>query len=628
MGEHGSRLDDLKKLYPKKFTTEYRVFKNIKRGNKVFFGTGAGEPRYLVRSLMEYLNKDPAAFFDVDIYYVWTLLDNTDFYEKYKNNFRISSFFIGDPNRDAVNQGQADYTPVFTSKIPKLFNRKAFPIDIALIQTSLPDEHGYFNLGVNVDIVKAAVENASLIVVQANSYMPNVHGDGFIHINDIDYIIPHDERLTEYIIAVESDVELQIGKYVARLIQDGDTIQIGYGSIPAAVLSCLSNKKHLGVHSELLTDGIVNLMKEGVIDNSKKSLNKGKTIGSFCLGKKETYEFLNNNPAVELRRLDYVADLMNIALHDNMTAINTVLQIDLTGQATAESLGNVYHSGITGFANFMRATPLTRRGKTIIAMKSTAKNGEFSKIVPNLLEGAGVSVHRADAQYVVTEYGIAYLQGKNMRERAMELIAIAHPKFRRWLIEEAKARNLVYKDQKFVSGSRGKYMEEYETYKTTKTGLEILLRPIKISDEPRLREFFNSLSDDSLYTRFFSPLPYVPHESLQDIITADNAKGVSILAVIPDAENEIVIGMGQYSMNETDYSAEVSFATSDNYQNNGISSILLAHLTYLGMRNGLQSFTASVLIQNASMAHVLKKAGFLHKTTTDGVFEFEKALRM
>ncbi len=628
MGEHGSRLDDLKKLYPKKFTTEYRVFKNIKRGNKVFFGTGAGEPRYLVRSLMEYLNKDPAAFFDVDIYYVWTLLDNTDFYEKYKNNFRISSFFIGDPNRDAVNQGQADYTPVFTSKIPKLFNRKAFPIDIALIQTSLPDEHGYFNLGVNVDIVKAAVENASLIVVQANSYMPNVHGDGFIHINDIDYIIPHDEPLPEYILAEESDVELQIGKYVARLIQDGDTIQIGYGSIPAAVLSCLSNKKHLGVHSELLTDGIVNLMKEGVIDNSKKSLNKGKTIGSFCLGKKETYEFLNNNPAVELRRLDYVADLMNIALHDNMTAINTVLQIDLTGQATAESLGNVYHSGITGFANFMRATPLTRRGKTIIAMKSTAKNGEFSKIVPNLLEGAGVSVHRADAQYVVTEYGIAYLQGKNMRERAMELIAIAHPKFRPWLIEEAKARNLVYKDQKFVSGSRGKYMEEYETYKTTKTGLEILLRPIKISDEPRLREFFNSLSDDSLYTRFFSPLPYVPHESLQDIITADNAKGVSILAVIPDAENEIVIGMGQYSMNETDYSAEVSFATSDNYQNNGISSILLAHLTYLGMRNGLQSFTASVLIQNASMAHVLKKAGFLHKSTLDGVFEFEKALRM
>ena len=577
---------------------------------------------------MEYLNKDPAAFFDVDIYYVWTLLDNTDFYEKYKNNFRISSFFIGDPNRDAVNQGQADYTPVFTSKIPKLFNRKAFPIDIALIQTSLPDEHGYFNLGVNVDIVKAAVENASLIVVQANSYMPNVHGDGFIHINDIDYIIPHDEPLPEYILAEESDVELQIGKYVARLIQDGDTIQIGYGSIPAAVLSCLSNKKHLGVHSELLTDGIVNLMKEGVIDNSKKSLNKGKTIGSFCLGKKETYEFLNNNPAVELRRLDYVADLMNIALHDNMTAINTVLQIDLTGQATAESLGNVYHSGITGFANFMRATPLTRRGKTIIAMKSTAKNGEFSKIVPNLLEGAGVSVHRADAQYVVTEYGIAYLQGKNMRERAMELIAIAHPKFRPWLIEEAKARNLVYKDQKFVSGSRGKYMEEYETYKTTKTGLEILLRPIKISDEPRLREFFNSLSDDSLYTRFFSPLPYVPHESLQDIITADNAKGVSILAVIPDAENEIVIGMGQYSMNETDYSAEVSFATSDNYQNNGISSILLAHLTYLGMRNGLQSFTASVLIQNASMAHVLKKAGFLHKSTLDGVFEFEKALRM
>ncbi|NLV17467.1 MAG: GNAT family N-acetyltransferase [Syntrophomonadaceae bacterium] len=623
-----ARLDDLKQMYPEKFTTEYRVFKNIKRGNKVFFGTGVGEPRYLVRALMEYLDKNPAAFFDVDIYYVWTLQEETDFYEKYKNNFRINSFFIGDPNRDAINQGLADYTPVFTSKIPKLFNRKAFPIDIALIQTSLPDEHGYFNLGVNVDIVKAAVENASLIIVQPNSYMPNVHGDGFIHVNDIDYIVPHDEPLPEYAPAKEGEIELQIGSYVARLIQDGDTIQVGYGSIPAAVLSCLSNKKHLGVHSELLTDEIVDLMKIGVIDNTQKSLNKGKTIGSFCLGKRETYDFFNNNPAVELRRLDYVSDLMNIASHNNMTAVNSVLQIDLTGQATAESLGNVYYSGITGFANFMRATLLAKRGKTIIALKSTAKNGEVSKIVPNLLEGSGVSVHRADVQYVVTEYGIAYLQGKNLRERAMELISIAHPKFRPWLIEEAKARNLIYKDQKFIPGSRGKYLVEYETYKTTKTGLDILLRPIKISDEPRLREFFNSLSDNSLFTRFFSPLPYVTHESIQDIISVDNAKGVSILAVVPDEENQIVIGMGQYSMNDTDYSAEVSFATSDNYQNNGISSILLNHLTYLALKNGIQSFTASVLMQNGSMIHVLKKAGFAHKSTSDGVFEFEKILRM
>ena len=427
--ERCSIMDYLKKEYPEKFTTEDNAFRAIQRGNKIFIGTGAGEPRHLARSLMDYLNRNPSAFFDADIFYLWTINDNTDyFYEKYKSNFRINSFFIGDPNRDGINKGDADYTPIFTSMIPELFDRKYFPIDIALVQTSLPDEHGYFNLGVNVDIVKAAVENAALIIAQVNSFMPRVHGDGFIHINDVDYIIPYDEPLPQYDPTEDSEAALQIGKYVASLVQDGDTIQVGYGSVPVAVLSCLGNKNHLGVHSELVTDGIVELMKKGVIDNSRKSIDKGKTIGSLCLGKKGTYEYINNNPAIELRRLDYVNNIMTIAQHDNMTAINSVLQIDLTGQATDESLGNVFYSGIGGFANYMRGTLISKKGKSIMALKSTTNNGEISKIVPNLLEGSGVSTHRSDIQYVVTEYGIAYLRGKNLRERAMELISIAHPK--------------------------------------------------------------------------------------------------------------------------------------------------------------------------------------------------------
>ncbi|MBP1761358.1 MAG: acetyl-CoA hydrolase/transferase [Firmicutes bacterium] len=625
--ENSSKMNELMNLYPEKLTTVDKVFRNIRRGNKIFIGTAAGEPRYLVRSLMDYLIKDPKAFFDADIYYVWTVLDESSnyFYEKYKRNFRISSFFIGDPNRAAINNGDADYTPVFTSRIPELLDRKYLPVDIALIQVSLPDEHGYVNLGVSVDVAKTAVENAGLIIAQVNSYMPKVHGDGFIHMDDIDFIIPYDEPLPEYDPKEESEVVSQIGKYVASLVQDGDTIQIGYGYVPFSILPSLGDKKHLGVHSELLTDGVIELMKKGVIDNSRKSINKGKTIGTYCLGKKKTYDFINNNPAVELRRIDYVDNLATIARHDNMTAINTVLQIDLTGQASTESLGNVFYSGISGFANFMRATPLAKRGKTIIAMKSTAKNGTVSKIVPNLLEGSGVSMHRADVQYVVTEYGIAYLQGKNLRERAMELISIAHPDFRPWLIEEAKARNLIYKDQKLVPGPRGQYIEEYEALRETRTGIDILLRPIKISDEPRLRDFFNSLSDKSLYLRFFTPRKYVPHESLQEIVTFDNAKGVSIVALVQQEKNEKIIGLGQYYINDTKYSAEISFATSDEFQNNGIASILLNHLTYLAQKNGLLSFTASVLAENRSMIKVLKKVGFVHKATEDGVSEFEKA---
>lgn len=624
--KNGSIMDDLKNSYPEKFTSEDKAFKNIQRGNKIYIGTAAGEPKHLVRSLMEYLNHNPLAFFDVDIYHVWTLLDDTDvFFEKYKRNFRIKSFFIGDTNRDAINKGDADYTPVFTSRIPSLFDRKSFPIDIALVEVSLPDEHGYFNLGVGVDITKAAVENAGLVIAQVNAHMPRVHGDGFIHIKDIDYIIPYDEPLPEYDFKKENEIALQVGRHVASLVRDGDTIQIGYGHIPLGVLSCLSHKKQLGIHTDLITDAIVDLMRKGVIDNSKKSLNKGKTIGTYCLGKKETYDFVNNNPSIELRRIDYVDNLLTIAQHDNMTAINTVMQIDLTGQASAETLGNVFYSGISGFANFIRATLLAKKGKIIIAMKSTARNGEVSKIVPTLLEGSGVSLHRGDVQYVVTEYGIAYLQGKNLRERALELIAIAHPKFRPWLIEEAKKLNLIDKNQKFVQGPRGKYMEEYEAHRTTKTGLELLLRPIRISDETRVREFFNSLSDQSLYLRFFTPRAYVPYESLQDIITVDNARGVSILAMVQQEEDyEQVVGLGQYFINETDYSAEVSFATSDDYQNNGIASVLLTHLSYLAQKNGLLSFTASVLAENRSMVRVLKNIGFAHKSSGDGVIELEK----
>jgi acyl-CoA hydrolase/ribosomal protein S18 acetylase RimI-like enzyme len=618
-------IDELKKIYPDKFTTENSVFRNIKRGNKVFIGTGAGEPRHLVRSLMDYLNHNPAAFFDVDIYYVWTLPDDSNyFYKKYKQNFRMASCFIGDLNREAINKGDADFTPIFTSKIPEMFDRNYFPIDIALIQTSLPDEHGYLSLGVSVDVTKTAVENAGMVIAQVNANMPKVHGDGFIHINDIDYIIPYDEPLPEYDPKEESEVVDQIGRYVASLVRDGDTIQIGYGNIPFSILPSLGNKNNLGVHSEILTDGVIELMKKGVVDNLKKTINKGKTIGSYCMGTQATYNYIHNNPAIELKRLDYVNNPMTIARHDNMTAINTVLQIDLTGQASSESLGNVFYSGMSGFANFMRATPLARKGKTIIALKSTTRDGKVSKILPNLLEGSGVSLHRADVQYVVTEYGIAYLQGKNLRERAMELISIAHPDFRPWLIEEAKARNLIYKDQRFIPGERGQYIESYETHRETKTGLELLLRPIKISDEPRIRDFFNTLSDQSLYTRFFRGFKYVPHENLQYIVTVDNAKGVSIVAVIQQEEKEIVVGLGQYYVDNTNYSAVVSFATSDNYRKNGIATILLNHLTYLAKKNGLLSFNAIVLGENTSMLKVLKKQGFTTKSVESGVVELEK----
>ena len=287
---------------------------------------------------------------------------------KYKQNFRNNSFFISENTREAVNNGEADYTPAFMSEIPALFSRGLVPVDVALIQTSLPGPFGLVSLGVSVDIVKAAIQQARLIIAQANSYMPRVHGDGFIHVKDIDFFIPHDEPLLEYNPKVEGEVARRIGQYVARLVQDGDTIQVGYGSIPDALLSHLKGKKHLGVHTEMISDGTIELIRSGVVDNSRKTINRGKSIASFCMGKKETYDYLNNNPMIELRTVDYTNNPLIIAQHSNMTAINSALEIDLTGQATAESIGNKFYSGVGGQVDFIRGTTLAPGGKCILVL--------------------------------------------------------------------------------------------------------------------------------------------------------------------------------------------------------------------------------------------------------------------
>jgi acyl-CoA hydrolase/GNAT superfamily N-acetyltransferase len=626
--QQSTKLEKIKKRYPEKFVSEDKVFSHIHRGDRIFIGTACGEPQYLVGALINYVESNPKAFFDAEVFHVWTLgvAPYTD--EKFKRNFRHNSFFIGDSTRNAVNKGLADYTPIFLSEVPELFYRGIVPIDVALIQTSPPDEHGYMSLGVSVDIVKAATEKAPLVIAQVNPNMPRVHGDGFIHVEDVDFLIPYDEAILEYKTAPDDEIAQRIGSYVSRLIEDGDTIQVGYGSIPNAILSNLYHKKHLGVHTELLSDGLVELMKRGVIDNTKKSISRGKTVATFCMGEKETYEYLNDNPSIEFRTVEYTNNPLIIAQHDNMTAINSALEIDLTGQATAESIGKVFYSGIGGQADFMRGAVLSRNGKTILAIQSTAEGGEASRIVPFLKEGAGATLNRGDIHYVVTEYGIAYLHGKNIRERAMELIAIANPKFRPWLIEEAKKLDLIYKDQAFIPGKRGEYPEELETFRTTKTGFEVLLRPVKISDEPLLKDFFYSLSDSSLYRRFMSVRTDMPHERLQEFVIIDYTKELVILAIMAREEKEEIMGVGQYAIDEATHTAEVGLVVKDDDQNRGIGTELLSYLTYLAKRQGLLGFNAEVLVENKPMLHVFEKTGFdIRKRISEDVYELKVSFK-
>ena len=621
-------LDDWKKLYPEKFAEEEAIFSHIRRGDHIFVASGCGEPQYLVRAMVNYVESHPKAFFDTEIIHVYSfgIAPYTD--PKFKRNFRHNSFFVGNNTRGPVNQGLADYTPVSLSDVPDLIRSGSVRIDVALVQTCLPDEHGYLSLGISVDMVKAATDKASMIIAQVNANMPRVHGDGFIHIKDVEFIIHHDEPLLELPGIELNETTQRIGNHVSRLVLDGDTIQVGYGGLPNAVLANLFNKKHLGVHTELFSDGLVDLIKAGVIDNSQKTLSPWKTVAAFSMGKRETYEFLNDNPSILFRTIDWTNNPLNIARQANMVAINSALEIDLTGQATSDSIGGTFYSGVGGHQDFMRGALLARGGRTILAMKSTAINDTVSRVVPSLRESAGITLNRGDVRYVVTEYGIAYLHGKNVRERAMSLISIAHPKFRPWLIEEAKKRGIIYRDQAFIPGKRGEYPENLETHRTTKTGLQLFLRPVKISDEPLLKDFFYSLSDRSLNRRFLSKRKDMPHERLQDFVIIDYTREVVILGVVGSAENELIVGVGQYGIDEESHTAEVAFAVRDDHHNRGIGQEMLSYLTYLAKREGLLGFTAEVLIDNKPMLHVFEKGGFDIKKKSDaGVYDLKMAFR-
>jgi len=496
MEKNKAALEELKKSYPEKFVSDDAIFKHVNRGDRIFIGTACGEPQYLVQALTDYASRNPKAFFDAEVFHVWTLgvAPYTD--QKFKRNFRLNSFFVGDNTRDAVNQGLADYTPLFLSKVPPLLRQGIIKFDIALVQTSLPDKLGYMSLGISVDIVKAAVETAGLVIVQVNSDMPRVHGDTFIHVNDVHFIVPHDEPLIEFKSRESDEIDAKIGNYVSRLVQDGDTIQVGYGRIPNAIMDSLTTKKHLGVHTELLPDGIVKLMKMGVVDNSKKTIGRGKTVASFCMGAKETYDFIDDNPAVDFRTIDITNNPLTIAGQNNMVAINSALQIDLTGQSSSESLGRFFYSGVGGHADFMRGATLSAGGKTILILRSTSNDGKHSRIVPLLDEGAGVTLVRGDLNYVVTEYGIAYLFGKSIRERTLALIEIAHPKFRSWLLDEAKRLNYLAPDQ-VLKSSKGYPVEEERTV-SLKNGSAILIRPARASDVAGLQDIFYRLSQEAI----------------------------------------------------------------------------------------------------------------------------------
>lgn len=427
-------------IYRRRVTTAEEAVKAIKSGDHVWIHGGCNNPEELIHAMVGRASE----LSNVTVIHILTF-GRADYADpKFEGVFRHRALFTGPNVRQAVNEGRADFVPVHLSQIPRLITSGILPVDVAMIHISPPDEHGFCSFGVGVECTKAAAEAARTVIALVNRQMPRALGDAFIHVSRLTHVVEIDRPVLELPQAQEiGPVAKAIGSHIAELIEDGSTLQMGIGEIPDAVLLFLKEKKQLGIHTEMFSDGLVELVESGVVTNEKKTLHRGKTIASFVLGSKRTFDFLDNNPFVEFHPSDYVNNPFIIAQNAKMVAINSALAVDLTGQVCADSLGTSIYSGFGGQVDFIRGAAASEGGKPIIALPSTAKGGTVSRIVDVLAPGSGVVTTRADVHYVVTEFGVASLFGKSLKERAAELIRVAHPDFRDELRSAARRRHLL-----------------------------------------------------------------------------------------------------------------------------------------------------------------------------------------
>lgn len=411
----------------------------IDSGWRIYISGNSATPFVLLESLARRVPE----IRDVEVVHVLLLGDDPLSRPEAWNFFRHNSLFVGSTDRVMVNQGLADYVPIHLHEIPRLFAEGMLPLDAALIQTSPPDEHGFLSLGVECLATMSAVANARIVIAQVNQRMPRTLGDCFVHVSRVQAVVEADQELPELQRAGFGEVEQRIGRHVADLVEDGSTLQLGIGAIPEAILASLSHRRDLGVHTEMVSDGIMEGVESGIITGAQKTLHKGKVIGTFALGSRRLYDYLHNNPLFEFHPVDYTNHPAVIARNDRMVSINSAIEVDLTGQVCSDSIGSRIYSGFGGQVDFVRGAAHSKGGKSIIAIPSTALDGRVSRITPALKPGAGVVTTRADVHFVVTEYGSARLRGRNLRERAEALIAIAHPAFQEELLEAAWERRIV-----------------------------------------------------------------------------------------------------------------------------------------------------------------------------------------
>jgi acyl-CoA hydrolase/GNAT superfamily N-acetyltransferase len=584
----------------------------IRNGQRVFIGSSCGEPQHLVRALSDVSRR----FTDLEILRLMalettplTLIAN----DSGDQTMNIRSFYLGSAKPASLAKNKRFITPMNLSALPRLFKTRQMPIHVAVIQVCPPDDFGWLSLGVSVDITLSAALSADLVIAQVNPRMPRVLGHSFIHVNDVDVFVEHEEPLITIDKSFEMESANAIGRLIARLIDDGSTMQISPGTTLQATLTALSNRNDLGIHTQYLTPEIMHLVAKGVVTNRNKGLNEGKLVASSAIGNEALYEFINDNPSIEFHPSDYVNDPSVIARHNKMVSLNVAMAMDLTGQVAADALPHNHFSGVTGMLDFIRGAAQAKDGKSILMLPTTDRSGKISRIV-STLDDTAIVVPRGDVQYVVTEYGAVNLFGKSLQERALAMISIAHPDFRDDLFHEAKAMGLFHSARSFKESIHSVYPVELEDVLEIDRQ-EIIIRPAKPVDARRIQEHFYNLDRSDVVSRFFHEKTSFLRKEMDDLAQIDYINNLTLLAVIGEFGFGKVVAVGEYLFDEVNKIAEVAFSVSSEWQGKGLGKILMTRLAAAAKKNGIESFLAFTSTSNRGMQRLFQGLPYKAKKT-------------
>jgi len=606
--------NSLQKKYQSKLRTAEESVRLIRSGHRVFIGSSCGEPQYLVNALMDNANY----FSDVEIVRLLSLEGSlialmADEYRGHK--FNVRSIYQGSDQTKSLRANRRFITPMTLYAVPDLFKKKLLPLHYALIQVSPPDDHGWMSLGISVDVTLAAAQSAAVVIAQVNPKMPRIPGYGFIHINDVDVIVEQEEDLLNAFDLPEYESAPEIAKITANLIDDGSTIQLGLAELSNFITQALAQKNDLGVHTEVLNDDLMELVSKGVVTNRHKGLNEGKLIASGAIGSKKLYRLLDNNAALEFRPSDYVNHPVIVSQNNNMVAINFARTMDLSGQVYADALPQNHFSGITGMFDFILGATMSPGGKSIIIIPARSIDDKTSRIISKTDTGS-IVIPKGYVSYVVSEFGMVNLLGKNIEERAMAMISLAHPDFRDELFHDAQEAGLIDRNRTLTESLFGVYpsrMEEIRRF----DGQQVTFRPIKAVDGRLIQEYFYSMDEKDVQARFFGIRRSFFREDMEGMFQIDYIKNFSIVAVTGEVGFEKIIGLGEYAL-EQGTVAEVAFSVSKQWKHLGIATALLEKLTEAARENSLTGLIAYTHLDNTGMIRLFNKLPYKVETILEG----------